>query len=182
MQKLDEWKEEIESCKLLFYSGNMRVWNEVHTFVTFVFALFENYPKKVILRLHITDSRSLHLLPAFLILNNYCRYMHLMTQGYLWQEMMSAGARCPTVFDNHDLESFKGGYQISVILSNVGLIYKWMHGINNGIKKPTGGYQNFNTSQMLISGGQDKVRILAYPSYYLGQHHCEPYWYLGDFT
>lgn len=119
LQKLDEWKEEIESCKLLFYSGNMRVWNEVHAFVTVVFALFENHPKRIILGLHIADdSQPLHLLPAFLILKNYCRYMHLMTQGYLWQETMSAGARCPTVFDNHDLESFKGGYQISVVLSS----------------------------------------------------------------
>lgn len=29
LQKLNEWHKEIEGCNLLFYSGNMRVWNEV---------------------------------------------------------------------------------------------------------------------------------------------------------
>ncbi|KAH9544937.1 hypothetical protein CY35_12G021300 [Sphagnum magellanicum] len=28
--KLNEWHKEIEGCNLLFYSGNMRVWNEVY--------------------------------------------------------------------------------------------------------------------------------------------------------
>jgi hypothetical protein len=28
-EKLNEWHKEIEGCNLLFYSGNMRVWNEV---------------------------------------------------------------------------------------------------------------------------------------------------------
>ena len=47
--------------------------------------------------------------------------------------------------------------------------------INNGIKDPTCGYQNCNTSQILIFSGQDK-RIFVYPSYYLGQYHSKPYY------
>ena len=41
--------------------------------------------------------------------------------------------------------------------------------INNGSKEPTLGYQNYNTSQILIFGGYLKLReSVLYPRYYLG--------------
>ena len=40
--------------------------------------------------------------------------------------------------------------------------------INNGIRKSIHGFQNVNTSQILTFGGHVKVRILEYPSHYLG--------------
>ena len=50
--------------------------------------------------------------------------------------------------------------------TSVGLIYRWMHSINkqhiNGIKEPTRGYQNSNTSQIFIFGGYVKVRESLY--------------------
>jgi hypothetical protein len=45
---------------------------------------------------------------------------------------------------------------------------------NEGIKEPIHGYQNCNTTQILVFGAYVK-RFFVYPSYYLGQYHFEPY-------
>jgi hypothetical protein len=47
--------------------------------------------------------------------------------------------------------------------------------INNGIKEPIYGYQNCNTTQILIFGGYVKVReSVIYMNSYLGEHqHSE---------
>ena len=49
-----------------------------------------------------------------------------------------------------------------MVYTIVGLVFIWMHGINNGIKQPTCRYQNCNTSQILIFGGYVKVRESSY--------------------
>ena len=33
VQKLEEWEDEVAACKLLLYSGDMRAWNEVTSFM-----------------------------------------------------------------------------------------------------------------------------------------------------
>ena len=46
--------------------------------------------------------------------------------------------------------------------------------INNGIEEH--GYQNCNTSQILIFGGYVKAReFFLCPSYYLDQYHSKPH-------
>ena len=55
--------------------------------------------------------------------------------------------------------------------------------INDGIKEPTRGFQNGNTSLILITSGYVKVsNFFVYMSYYLGQYHFEPYCYLANFA
>ena len=50
--------------------------------------------------------------------------------------------------------------------------------INNDIKEPPRAYQNCRTSQILMFGGYNKVtESFVYLSYYLGQHHSNPYSY-----
>ena len=47
---------------------------------------------------------------------------------------------------------------------------------NDGVKEATRGYQNCNTSQILLFGGYvHGERIFVCPSYYLGQYHAKPY-------
>ena len=61
----------------------------------------------------------------------------------------------------------------------------WLSVINiiDGIKEPTCGHQNCNTSLILVSGGYVNVsKYFVYMSYYLGQYHFEPYCYLGNFA
>ena len=43
--------------------------------------------------------------------------------------------------------------------------------INYGIKEPTGGYENCNSTQIFISGGYFKVRVFVYANCNLDQHH-----------
>lgn len=57
--------------------------------------------------------------------------------------------------------------------------------INNGIlNESTHGYQNCNTTLIHIHIWwiYQGVRMFVYPSYYLGQHHYEPYRYQDNFT
>ena len=54
-----------------------------------------------------------------------------------------------------------------------------MININNGIKKPTNGYENYNTNQILIFGWLMRVgESLFYLNYHLDQYHSKPYYTL----
>ncbi|KAH8945012.1 hypothetical protein BDL97_12G017300 [Sphagnum fallax] len=44
-EKLNEWHKEIEGCNLLFYSGNMRVWNEGPHYWLFLLLLISLHPR-----------------------------------------------------------------------------------------------------------------------------------------
>jgi hypothetical protein len=44
--------------------------------------------------------------------------------------------------------------------------------ISYGIKEPTGGYENCNSTQIFIFGKYFKVSVFVYVSCNLGQHHA----------
>lgn len=52
---------------------------------------------------------------------------------------------------------------------------------SNAIKEPTHGYQNCNSSQILVFGGYLRVRGSLY-TYYLRQYHSRTILTLGQYT
>lgn len=62
--------------------------------------------------------------------------------------------------------------KFGLIDTNVGRIYRWMHGISNqyhsGIKEPICGFQNYNVNQILTFGRCVKLREFLYTSAIVG--------------